>query len=60
LRIRDAILRHVEFLTLHPALGHPGRTRELDVPSTPYIVAYTFDSRRDVVQVLAVIHGARL
>jgi len=57
------MLRHVEFLTLHPALGHPGRvpgTRKLVVPSTPYIVAYTFDSRRDVVQVLAVIPGARL
>ena len=45
------------------ALGRTGRvpgTRELLVPSTPYSVAYTVDSRRDVVQVLAVIHGARL
>lgn len=62
-RLRDAIMRQVEFLAAHPALGRPGRvpgTRELVVPSTPYIVAYTFDLRRDVVQVLAVIHGARL
>jgi toxin ParE1/3/4 len=61
--LRDAIKRHVEFLALHPALGRTGRvpgTRELVIPSTPYIVAYAVDSRRDVVQVLAVIHGARL
>jgi toxin ParE1/3/4 len=53
----------VELLVDHPALGRFGRvpgTRELVVPSTPYIVAYTVDSRRNVVQVLAVIHGARL
>jgi addiction module RelE/StbE family toxin len=62
-RLRDAIMRQVESLTVHPALGRAGRipgTRELVVPSSPYLVAYTFDSRRDVVQVLAVIHGARL
>src|SRR5437763_12821883 len=62
-RLRDAIVRQVEFLTIHPAQGRPGRvpgTRELVIPSTPYIVAYSFHSRRDVVQVLAVIHGARL
>ena len=61
--IRDAINRQVELLVDHPALGRFGRvpgTRELVVPSTPYIVAYTVDSRRNVVQVLAVIHGARL
>ncbi len=62
-RLRDTIMRQVELLAAHPALGRPGRvpgTRELVVPSTPYIVAYTFDARHDVVQVLAVIHGARL
>jgi len=61
--LRDAIARNVEFLAMHPALGRPGRVRgarELVIPSTPYVVAYTVDSRRDVVQVLAVIHGARL
>ena len=61
--LRDVIARNVEFLALHPALGRSGRvpgTRELVIPGTPYIVAYTVDSRRDVVQVLAVIHGARL
>jgi toxin ParE1/3/4 len=61
--LRDLIARNVEFLALHPALGRPGRvpgTRELVIPSTPYLVAYTVDSRRDVVQVLAVIHGGRL
>jgi toxin ParE1/3/4 len=61
--LRDAIKRHVELLAAHPALGRPGRvpgTRELVIPSTPYIVAYMVDSPRDVVQVLAVIHGARL
>jgi toxin ParE1/3/4 len=62
-RLRDAIMRQVEFLAAHPGLGRPGRvpgTRELVVASTPYVVAYTFDSRRDIVQVLAVTHGARL
>jgi toxin ParE1/3/4 len=62
-RLRDAIMRQVEFLAEHPALGRPGRvpgTRELVVASTPYIVAYTFDARHDRVLVLAVIHGTRL
>jgi len=62
-RLRDEIKRQVGFLARHPALGRPGRvpgTRELVLSSTPYIVPYTFDVSRDVVQVLAVIHGARL
>ncbi len=32
----------------------------IDDRQPTYSVAYTFDSHRDVVQVLAVIHGARL
>jgi len=43
-----------------PGLGRPGRvegTRELVVPRTPYIVAYTVID--DQVMILSVIHSSR-
>jgi toxin ParE1/3/4 len=43
----------------NPLAGRPGRavgTRELVVTGTPYIVIYRV---RDIVEVLAVVHGAR-
>jgi toxin ParE1/3/4 len=47
-------------LRRHPHLGRIGRiegTRELVIPSSPYIVAYRIYARR--VEILAVWHGAR-
>jgi toxin ParE1/3/4 len=62
LRVHDAILHHVAMLGDQPRLGRPGgvqNTRELVVPSTPYVVAYTIDRHIDAVMVLRVLHGAR-
>lgn len=56
----DRILSAVEALERHAELGRPGRvsgTRELVVTGTPFIVAYRL--RRDAIQILAVLHGAR-
>ena len=50
----------VEILEQYPRAGRIGRaegTRELVVPGTPYIVAYTVDG--DAVDIVAVFHGAR-
>ena len=54
------ILASVEQLDRFPMLGRTGRvagSRELIVPSTPFIVAYTL--YRERVVVLAVYHGSQ-
>lgn len=54
------ILASVEQLDRFPMLGRAGRiagSRELIVPSTPFIVAYTLYQERVVV--LAVYHGSQ-
>ncbi|HYA81180.1 MAG TPA: type II toxin-antitoxin system RelE/ParE family toxin [Methylocystis sp.] len=59
-RVVTSILDHAEMLVRHPHIGRPGRvpeTRELVVANTPYIAPYRV--RGDVVQILAVLHGAR-
>jgi toxin ParE1/3/4 len=59
-RLVQTILAAVEVLQSHPDLGRKGRaenTRELIVPSTPYIVVYRL--RPNLIQVLAVFHAAR-
>ena len=56
----ERIEKAVAALARHPNIGRPGRvegTRELIVAGTPFIVAYRL--RRNRVEVLAVIHGAR-
>lgn len=56
----DRIVSAVERLEQFPQMGRTGRvagTRELVVTGTPFIVAYR--SKRDTVQVLAVLHAAR-
>jgi toxin ParE1/3/4 len=56
----DRIVSAVERLAQFPHMGRPGRvenSRELVVAGTPFIVAYRL--KRDSVQVLAVLHGAR-
>jgi len=59
-RVYERILRSVQNLADTPNMGRPGRvedTRELVVPDTPYIVAYTvFDNQ---VMIIAVQHGAQ-
>lgn len=59
-RLWRRILTAVERLGALPGLGRPGRvegTRELVVPRTPYIVAYTVIG--DQVMILSVIHSSR-
>ncbi len=61
-RVAGAIQGSVKLLAGQPGLGRPGRvagTRELVIPHTPYIVAYTVDPALDIVIVLRVLHGAR-
>ena len=61
-RVRTAIQEQVGTLADFPARGRVGRqpgTRELVIARTPYIVAYSVDSRIDSVIILRVIHGAR-
>jgi toxin ParE1/3/4 len=58
--VDDRIRVQVEGLIRFPESGRPGRverTRELVIPSTPYIAAYRV--ARDTVQVLRVLHGAQ-
>jgi len=59
-RLWRRILNSVERLAMLPGLGRPGRvegTRELVVPRTPYIVAYTVIGAQ--VMILSVIHSSR-
>ncbi len=59
-RIVTRILDQVDLLASHSHVGRPGRvpgTRELVIPDTPHILPYRV--REDVVEVLAVFHGAR-
>jgi toxin ParE1/3/4 len=61
-RISDAIRSRAMTLADQAGLGRLGRsagTRELVVPRTPYIVAYTVDQVANAVIVLRVLHGAR-
>jgi toxin ParE1/3/4 len=63
-RAADRIVRRIRDRTRdladYPLLGRIGRvenTRELVVPSTPFIVVYRISD--DSVEILAVFHGAR-
>jgi toxin ParE1/3/4 len=58
--IAARVVRAVLTLADFPQRGRPGRvrgTRELVVPSTPYVVAYRVEA--DDVEVLRIVHGAR-
>lgn len=55
-RIESAL----EALKSHPLIGRRGRvegTRELVVPTTPFVVAYRIAKGR--IEILGIIHGAR-
>jgi toxin ParE1/3/4 len=59
-RLADQIAATVARLVDNPRRGRPGRvagTRELVVPSTPYIIVYTVG--RDYVRIHRVLHGAQ-
>jgi addiction module RelE/StbE family toxin len=59
-RLWHRILTVIQRLAILPGLGRPGRvegTRELVVPRTPYIVAYTVIG--DEVMILSIIHSSR-
>jgi plasmid stabilization system protein ParE len=50
----------VEQLEAYPASGRLGRvpeTRELVIPSTPFLIAYRIRTRK--VEILSLLHGAR-
>jgi len=56
--VAKRILVAIELLQTQPGMGRPGRvlgTRELVIPSTPYIVPYRV--RRDRLELIAVLHG---
>ena len=56
----ELIEASVNRLRAFPMMGRTGRrsgTRELPIPATPYILVYRVE--RDIVQILAVLHGAR-
>ncbi|NOY92691.1 MAG: type II toxin-antitoxin system RelE/ParE family toxin [Deltaproteobacteria bacterium] len=56
----DRVMRGVDLLLEHPAMGRPGRvakTRELVISGTPYIVAYRV--RGEWLEILHVLHAAR-
>jgi toxin ParE1/3/4 len=56
----DRIEEAVRVLRQHPTAGRNGRlkgTRELVVTGTPFVIPYRV--RRNAVEILAVIHGAR-
>ncbi len=58
----DRILQSANRLGRFPQLGHAGRvsgTFEWPVTGLPYIVVYRLDAADDVVDVVAVFHGAQ-
>lgn len=59
-RVANAIYEHVGSLSSFPQLGRQGRvegTREMPVPSLPFIVIYRVI--QDAVEIAGVIHGAQ-
>ena len=59
-RLVERIERAVTILRQHPTPGRTGRrlgTRELIVAGTPFVIPYRV--RRNTIEILALIHGAR-
>ena len=61
-RVIERIIESAELLGHFPHIGHAGRavgSQEWVVGGLPYILVYTIDFRADVLEVIAVFHGAR-
>lgn len=59
-RVLSLILAAIARLPQTPDIGRPGRvpgTRELVIPRTPYLVAYTVHAGQ--LQILDILHGAQ-
>ncbi len=58
--VAQRILTTIDYLRDHPEIGRTGRihgTRELVIPSLPYIVPYRV--RGEVIEILGVLHTSR-
>lgn len=58
-KVIETIIKSVEILSDHPALGRNGRvlgTREFVVKGTPYIIPYRV--KNEYIEILSVMHGA--
>lgn len=58
--VAQRILATIDYLLDHPGIGRPGKlhgTRELVIPSLPYIVLYRV--RGEVIEILGVLHTSR-
>lgn len=61
--VASRILGRIDLLREQPEIGRPGRrpgTRELVVDGTRYIVAYRVNPAREQIQILRILHAARL
>lgn len=59
-QVISQIIKSVERLATFPMSGRPGRvsgTRELVIPDTPFVVAYT--RQKNQIVILAIYHGAQ-
>jgi len=58
--VAEQILATIDYLLDHPGIGRAGKlhgTRELVIPSLPYIVLYRV--RGEVIEILGVLHTSR-
>jgi addiction module RelE/StbE family toxin len=61
-RIAERLLSGLSLLANHPHLGRPGRmeeTRELIFSGLPYIGIYRVHEKKELVEVLRIVHAAR-
>ena len=63
LRVGQRIHETIELLEAFPYIGREGTlegTREVVVPTLPYIVVYRVDAAAEIIVILGVYHGAQL
>src|SRR5690349_5569875 len=62
LRVRDAILRSVQTLSLFPEIGRKQSiegVRKLPIRGFPYLIYYNLDREADEIAILTIRHAAR-